>query len=135
MIGSLVRWFDCGTSNKQPPCQSRSSLCFIPRLEALDGRVLPGGAAGGIVMSTGNLTVSQVSGDTGTTGRGEYLCAKHIGEEIPSVMHIGEEIPQTKRTSYDASSFNTVGIWIDANPKNDSQMRVFGGRGGLGGEV
>jgi hypothetical protein len=113
MFSSLVRWFECGAANRQP-------RRFAPRLEALDGRVLPGGCPGGVVMKTGDLTLSQVSSINDESGKGGFV----------STMHIGEEIPQTTR-----ASLVTEGVWASDNAQHGGHVDNFGCRGGLGGEV
>jgi hypothetical protein len=42
---------------------TRPAARFTPRLEALDGRVLPGGLAGGAVPTSNGVTVSRQAGE------------------------------------------------------------------------
>ena len=79
---------------------------------------------GGVVLgrhvpTASQATVERNAGEEIPSAVGRGAVALHIGEEIPTAvgMHIGEEIPQ-------------VGTAPDRG-----QVNVFGGRGGIGGEV
>ena len=51
---------------------TRAAARFTPRLEALDGRLAPGGASGGVLGDVRLAGAAQVS-----------VSPTHIGEEIP----------------------------------------------------
>jgi hypothetical protein len=59
---------------------TRPTVRFTPRLEALDARIAPGGAYGGVLGDARLATASQV---------------RSVGPD-----HIGEEIPQTGGASH-----------------------------------
>ena len=50
--------------------RSRPATRFVPRLESLDGRVLPGGLTGGVVLGT----------------HGPAVCVRGSTEEIPQAF-------------------------------------------------
>lgn len=50
--------------------RSRPATRFVPRLEVLDGRVLPGGLSGGVVLGT----------------HGPAVCGRGGTEEIPQAL-------------------------------------------------
>jgi hypothetical protein len=56
---------------RSPPA-TRAATRVTPRLEALDGRIAPGGAYGGVLGDVRLASASQVS-----------VSPTHIGEEIP----------------------------------------------------
>src|SRR5262245_42618649 len=57
MIGSLVRWFGPAAATKYSPRGAGSTLRFAPWLEALEDRMVPGGAAGGIAEGVSNAAL------------------------------------------------------------------------------
>jgi len=52
---------------------TRPAARFAPRLEALDGRIAPGGAYGGVLGDARLATASRIA----------FAAPDHIGEDIP----------------------------------------------------
>jgi hypothetical protein len=76
-----------GQSNRRRGRAARPGGRFIPRLEALDGRILPGGVSGGVLGDTRDLTaLRDVSGGHIESGARTQVSPMHIGEEIPQVF-------------------------------------------------
>jgi hypothetical protein len=58
---------------RRPRPATRPAVRFTPRLEALDGRIAPGGAYGGVLGDARLATAAEV----------RSVGPDHIGEEIP----------------------------------------------------
>ena len=91
--------------------RTRPAARFTPRLEALDGRVLPGGAYGGVL---GDRTLA---------------AASRVVVDVQS----GEEIPQTGSAARATAAVHDV--WGAGPAPQGGHVDTFGCRLGLGGEV
>jgi hypothetical protein len=85
---------------------TRPAVRFTPRLEALDGRIAPGGAYGGVLGDARLATASQV---------------RSVGPD-----HIGEEIPQTGSNH---AAVHTA-VWGADRLGHPGQVDTFGGMTG-----
>jgi hypothetical protein len=101
MFDSLVRWFGRGAGSGRSGRGAGPARRFTPRLEALEGRAVPGGVTGEVlhaVSSTALLGAKvscpshQISLDSKPAGV-EYGILPGVGVLI--TRSSGEEIPQT----------------------------------------
>ena len=97
MIRSLLRWFGRRARSGRPGRGSGSARRFTPRLEALEGRAVPGGVAQGVSGAAllgaegggpSHVILFGIGSKPGGVGDGilsgfEVLRTRGSGEEIP----------------------------------------------------